>query len=139
MGHYAKVVDGKVVEVIVAQQDFIDQYHSGETWIKTSYNTRGGVHYLPNDPDSPPENKITPSPDQSKALRKNYAGIGDIYDSERDAFYQDCPHASWTLDEDTCYWMPPIAYPSDPGDDIYVWDEDVYQADNTKGWVIFTG
>ena len=70
MGHYAKVVDGKVVEVIVAQQDFIDQYHSGETWIKTSYNTRGGVHYLPNDPDSPPENKITPSPDQSKALRK---------------------------------------------------------------------
>jgi len=136
MGHYAKVVDGKVVQVIVAQQDFIDQYHSGETWIKTSYNTKGGVHYVPSDADTPEEQQRIPSEDQSKALRKNYAMVGDIYDSVRDAFYDECDFASWTLNEDTCCWEPPIAYPVD--ENLYYWDEDVHQADNTKGWILDT-
>lgn len=134
MGHYAKVVDGKVVQVIVAQQDFIDQYHSGETWIKTSYNTKGGVHYVPEDADTPEGQRRIPSEDQSKALRKNYAMVGDIYDSVRDAFYDECDYASWTLNEDTCCWEPPIAYPVDTN--LYYWDEDVYQADNTEGWIL---
>ncbi len=134
MGHYAKVVNGKVVDVIVAKQDFIDQYHSGETWIKTSYNTRGGVHYVPSDSDSTEEERNTPSEDQSKALRKNYAMIGDVYDSVRDAFYEEQIFASWTLNEDTCCWVPPIPYPVD--EHVYIWDEDVYQADNSKGWIL---
>ena len=132
MGHYAKVVDGIVVDVIVANKEFIDTLPEDETWIKTSYNTRGGVHYVPSDVDSTPEQKNTPSEDQSKALRKNYAIIGGVYDSERDAFYEPCEYASWTLNETTCEWESPIAYPSDTHD--YYWDEDAYQKDNSQGW-----
>ena len=70
MAHYAKVLDGKVINVIVAEADFFKTFidDTPGTWIQTSYNTRGGVHYEPN--------SHTPSSDQSKALRKNYAGIG---------------------------------------------------------------
>ena len=113
MAHYAKVVDGFVVEVIVAEQDFIDTRPSSETWVQTSYNTRGGVHYQPD--------SATPSSDQSKALRKNFAGVGFVYDSVRDAFYAAQPHASWILNETTCYWEPPVAHPSD--NQVYEWNE----------------
>ena len=113
MAHYAKVADGFVVEVIVAEQDFIDTRPSSETWVQTSYNTRGGVHYQPD--------SATPSSDQSKALRKNFAGVGFVYDSVRDAFYAAQPHASWTLNETTCYWEPPVAHPSD--NQVYEWNE----------------
>ena len=78
MAHFAKVEDGIVVNVIVAEQDFVDN-QSG-TWVQTSYNTRGGVHYVPN--SDPP----TPSDDQSKALRGNFATIGGTYDSVNDVF-----------------------------------------------------
>ena len=80
MAHYAKVRDGIVLQVIVAEADFFKTFVDTEPgrWIQTSYNTRGGVHYEPN--------SITPSSDQSKALRKNYAGIGFLYDSDKDAF-----------------------------------------------------
>lgn len=114
MAHYAKIESGIVSEVIVAEQAFIDDRPSSETWIQTSYNTRGGVHY---EPDS-----STPSSDQSKALRKNFGGIGFVYDSVRDAFYEAQPHASWTLNETTCYWEPPVAHPSD--NQVYEWNED---------------
>tara|TARA_R110002124_G_scaffold156213_1_gene323397 strand:- start:55 stop:393 length:339 start_codon:yes stop_codon:yes gene_type:complete len=109
MSHFAKVVDGSVTEVIVAEQDFIDNHCEG-TWVQTSYNTRGGVHL----------NNETP-------LRKNYAGIGGTYDAERDAFYSPQPYASWTLNDDTCLWEAPTAYPDDGK--IYNWDED------TTSWV----
>ena len=127
MAHYAKVLDGKVINVIVAEADFFKTFidETAGTWIQTSYNTRGGVHYEPN--------SNTASSDQSKALRKNYAGLGFIYDKDKDAFYEPQPYASWTLNSTTCYWEPPVTYPSDGKS--YVWDESAYQADNTKGWI----
>ena len=128
MAHYAKVVNGIVEKVIVAEAEFFDTFVDGTPgkWIQTSYNTRGGVHYEPN--------SITHSSDQSKALRKNYAGIGFVYDSDKDAFYEPQPYASWKLNNTTCIWEPPIALPNDGNG--YYWDESVYQSDNTKGWVL---
>jgi len=116
MAHYAKVKDQKVEKVIVAEPEFFQTFKDstpGE-WIQTSFNTRGGVHYDPNTGQ--------PSADQSKALRKNYAGIGYQYDKERDAFIPPQPFPSWTLDEQTCLWEPPVAMPTD--DKMYSWDED---------------
>lgn len=106
MAHFAKVIGGVVQEVIVADQEFINSGHVGEPtqWVQTSYNTRGGKHY---EPDSDTE-----SADQTKALRKNFAGIGDTYDSTRDAFYKAQPYSSWTLNETTCIWEAPVDYPS---------------------------
>ena len=120
MSHFAKIEDGIATTVIVAEQDFIDTLEG--TWVQTSYNTSGGIHYGQDG-----------EPDGGVALRKNYAGIGHIYDSSKDAFYIQKPHNSWTLDDDTCYWEAPITRPDDG--EAYIWDEDVYQADNTKGWV----
>ena len=127
MAHYAKVQNGIVIQVIVAESDFFNTFVDTEPgkWVQTSYNTRGGVHYEPN--------SETPSSDQSKALRKNYAGIGFIYDSDKDAFYEPQPYASWTLNNTTCLWEAPIATPDDVKN--YSWDESLYQSDNTKGWV----
>ena len=126
MAHYAKVNNGIVEQVIVAEADYFDTFidNSPGEWIQTSYNTRGGVHYEPN--------TDTPSDDQSKALRKNYAGIGYTYDSDRDAFIPPKPYNSWTLNETTCWWEAPVAYPSDG--ELYSWNEEKYQADNTQGW-----
>ena len=120
MAHYAKVVDGIVTQVIVAEAEFFDTFVDIEPgkWVQTSYNTRGGVHYEPN--------SNTPSNDQSKALRKNYAGIGWIYDFEKDAFYEQQPYPSWTLNESTCMWEAPSAKPNDGKE--YYWDE------NSKSW-----
>ena len=128
MAHYAKVKNNIVTQVIVAEAEFFETFVDTEPgkWVQTSYNTRGGVHYEPN--------SHTPSSDQSKALRKNYAGIGFVYDSDKDAFYESQPFASWTLNNTTCIWEPPNAKPDD--DNSYVWDESAYQADNTKGWVV---
>ena len=80
---------------------------------RTSYNTRGGVHYTNNQP----------SQDQSKSFRKNYAGIGYYYDSIRDAFIPPKPFPSWTLNEQTCLWQSPVPYPSDGK--MYTWNEDI--------------
>jgi hypothetical protein len=114
MGHFAKVVDGRVTQVIVAEpsffETFVDQTGPGD-WIQTSYNTHGGIHY---GPDGRQDGGI--------ALRKNYAGIGYTYDSTRDAFIPPRPWASWTLNEDTCLWEPPIAYPDKLH--LFVWDEE---------------
>lgn len=111
MSHFAKVEYGVVTKVIVADQSFVDAQDG--TWVQTSYNTRGGVHYEP-DTD-------TPSQDQSKALRKNYASFGYTYDTTRDAFIPPKPYDSWVLNEDTCLWEPPLSYPTGGG--IYAWDE----------------
>jgi hypothetical protein len=67
------------------------------------------------------------------SIRKNYAGIGYTYDSERDAFIPPKVSENWPLNNTTCLWEPPIAYPDDGK--IYQWDEDAYQADNNNGWV----
>ena len=130
MAHYAKVLEGIVETVIVAESEFFNTFvdDSPGKWIQTSYNTRGGVHYEPN--------SNTPSSDQSKALRKNYAAVGYTYDKKRDAFIPPQQFPSWTLNETTCLWDPPMPQPSDGK--AYLWDESLYQSDNTKGWVEFT-
>ena len=112
MAHYAKVTDGKVTQVIVAEADFFDTFvdSSPGEWIQTSYNTHGGQHTLGGTP-----------------LRKNYAGIGYSYDRTKDAFIPPQPYASWTLDEETCLWESPTPYPTD--DKVYHWDE------ATTSWV----
>lgn len=121
MGHFAKVNNGVVEQVIVAEQEFFDTFvdSSPGVWLQTSYNTRGGVHYDPTTGE--------PSADQSKALRKNYAGIGYSYDATRDAFIPPKPYASWILDEQTCLWNAPVPYPTDGK--RYQWDE------ATTSWV----
>jgi hypothetical protein len=115
MAHYAKVNYGIVEKVIVAESDFFKTFidSSPGKWIQTSYNTRGGIHYQPN--------SNIPSEDQSKSLRKNYAGIGYTYDETRDAFIPPKPFNSWILNEDTCLWNAPVAYPTDG--DRYKWNE----------------
>ena len=105
MSHFAKVVDGKVVSVIVAEKEFFDTFvdSSPGQWLQTSYRTHGGQH---------PENR---------PLRKNYAGVGYDYDAAKDAFIAPQPFASWTLDSQTCLWNAPVAMPTDGKP--YAWDE----------------
>jgi hypothetical protein len=124
MSHFAKVNNGIVEQVIVAEPEFFDTFvdSSPGQWIQTSYNTRGGVHYNPDTGE--------PSVDQTKALRKNYAGVGYTYDVERDAFIPPQPYASWVLNEETCLWDSPIPYPTDGN--TYKWDE------STLNWVLIT-
>ncbi len=115
MSHFAKVCDGIVTQVIVAEPEFFQTFvdSSPGEWIQTSYNTHGGQH---------PE---------GRPLRKNFAAIGYTYDSVRDAFIPPQPFASWTLNEDTCIWDAPVAYPTDGK--IYTWDE------ATTSWVEING
>lgn len=112
MAHFAKVQDGIVTKVIVAEPDFFDTFvdDSAGEWIQTSYNTIGGTHTQGETP-----------------LRKNYAGVGFTYDRILDAFIPPQPFASWTLNEDTCLWNPPVAYPDDG--ETYEWNEE------TTSWI----
>lgn len=119
MAHFAQIDENNIVtQVIVIDQETINTGHFGDpnSFVQTSYNTRGGVHY---GQDGQPDNGV--------ALRKNYAGIGYIYDSQRDAFYAPQPYNSWTLNEETCYWEAPTPMPIDGK--TYNWDED------TTSWV----
>ena len=110
MSHYAKVENGIVTQVIVAEQDFINTLPNKD-WVQTSYNTYGNVHY-----------GSDRKPDGGIALRKNYATVGSIYDALRDAFYTPSPFPSWLLNETTYLWEPPIPYPEDGKD--YLWNEE---------------
>jgi hypothetical protein len=109
MAHFAKVENGIVTQVIVAEQDFIDSGEVGTGWIQTSYNTHGGQH---------PE---------GRPLRGNYAGIGFIYDSVNDVFYAPQPYPSWTISAPTWIWQAPVPYPVD--ENVYEWNEE------TQSWV----
>jgi hypothetical protein len=116
MAHFAKLGSGNIVtqvevvsnDVALTEQagiDFLNNlYKTNDIWLKTSYNTKGGVHLLDGTP-----------------FRKNYAGIGYTYDEARDAFISPKPYASWTLNEDSCCWKAPVAYPTDG--QIYEWNE----------------
>jgi len=118
MSHFAKIENGIVTQVIVAEQDFIDSLDDSSEWIQTSYNTHGGKHYLP---DSLVQ-------DDKQPLRKNFAGVGFTYDPIRDAFIAPQPYPSWLLNENTCFWEAPIPYPTDG--EIYKWNED------TINWIL---
>lgn len=114
MAHFAKVLDGKVVQVIVAEPEFFDTFvdTSAGEWIQTSYNTYGNQHTLGGTP-----------------LRGNYAGIGFTYDRTNDVFYAPQPFPSWVLNQNTWLWEAPIAMPTDG---IYQWDEP------TLSWIAVT-
>lgn len=124
MSHFAKVLDGSVLKVIVAEPDFFDSFvdDSPGDWIQCSYNTRGGIHYDPQTGQ--------PSEDQSKALRKNFPAVGFSYDTNLEAFVPPKPHNSWILNETSCLWEPPVAKPA--GDGEYTWDE------STTSWKEYT-
>jgi hypothetical protein len=115
MTHFAKVNNGIVETVIIAEPEFFETFvdTSPGEWIQTSYNTYGGQH----------RNGGTP-------LRKNYAGIGYSYDRTKDAFIPPKPYPSWVLNEQTCLWESPVSYPTD-GENYY-WDE------GTLSWKIVT-
>lgn len=123
MAHYALLDDNNIVTSVIAGPDEnsdskkwhlqIAALHNKECK-RTSYNTRGGVHYDPNTGE--------PSADQTKAYRKNYAGIGYTYDQVRDAFIPPKPFNSWILNETTCLWNPPTSMPDDGK--VYAWNEE---------------
>jgi hypothetical protein len=115
MAHYAKVLSGIVTQVIVAEPEFFETFvdSSPGEWIQTSYNTFGGQHLLGGTP-----------------LRKNFASIGFMYDSVRDAFIAPKPYPSWNLNDETCLWEAPSSIPDD--DKVYEWDEP------TTSWVEVT-
>ena len=117
MAHYVVLDENNIViNGFVGRnegEDGVDweQYYNAK---RTSYNTRGGIHY---DPET-----NEPSADQSKAFRKNYAGRGYTYDESRDAFIPPKPYSSWTLNEETCHWDSPVPYPTDG--ELYIWNEE---------------
>ena len=120
MAHFVEIDASNIVLQVVVLDDKDTQDESGNEvesvgakylsdgfggiWKKTSYNTYGGVHSLGGTP-----------------FRKNYAGIGYSYDAAKDAFIPPKPYPSWTLDEDTCQWESPVAYPDDGK--RYEWNE----------------
>lgn len=125
MAYYAFLDENNIVTEVIAGKDETDTSEDWEIWYsnfrgqpckRTSYNTRGGVHYgLDNEPDGKP------------AFRKNCAGIGYTYDAARDAFILPQPYPSWLLNEFSCLWEAPIPYPTDGNH--YVWDE------TTQSWL----
>tara|TARA_R110000823_G_scaffold107521_1_gene226388 strand:- start:277 stop:648 length:372 start_codon:yes stop_codon:yes gene_type:complete len=110
MSHFAKLDENNLVTFVTVGRQEDDGLEAeltartGDVYKQTSYNTSGGAHLLGGTP-----------------LRKNYAGIGFTYDETRDAFIPPQPFASWVLDEDTCLWVAPIAYPAEGA---YTWDEE---------------
>lgn len=115
MSHYAKVLDGRVINVIVAEPEFFNTFvdTTPGTWLQTSYNTRGNVHL-----------------NGGTALRGNYAGIGHTYDRINDVFYSPSPHPSWVLNTTTWLWEAPTPMPTEGGP--FKWDE------ASLSWVPFT-
>jgi hypothetical protein len=113
MSHFAKVLNNKVIQVIVAEPEFFQTFidTSPGEWIQTSYNTLGNRHLLGGTP-----------------LRGNFAGIGYTYDKENDVFYSPQPFPSWTLNQLNWLWEPPSPIPNDGN--IYKWNE------NNLNWEI---
>jgi hypothetical protein len=124
MSYFAQVVNGIVTDVIRIDQEVLNSGLWGDPtqWVQTSYNTHGGIYYIPK--SNPPE----PDPDQSKALRANYAGIGYTYDSVNNVFYAPQPYPSWVISAPTWIWQAPVPYPDDGK--VYYWDE------ATLSWVL---
>lgn len=126
MAHFAQIDDNNIVrQVLVIDQAEINTGNWGDPakWIQTSYNTRGGVYYTPN--------TNTPDPDQSKALRKNYAGIGHTWlpnGPQGEGFVPPKPYPSWVMNPNTYLWEAPVPMPVPNNPPVYAWDE------STKSW-----
>lgn len=123
MAHYAYLTTNNIVTDVIVGKDENDPPGNWEAYYgakRTSYNTRGGIYYIPN--------TDVPDPDQSKSFRKNYAGIGYVYDATLDAFIPPKPYPSWLLNTQTCLWDAPVPYPNDGKK--YYWDE------ATQSWVL---
>ena len=124
MAHFARLTKDNIVDFVTVGRDEDNgkeaelTARTGDVYKQTSYNTRGGVHYQADG---------TPSADQSKAFRKNYAGLGYTYDEGRDAFIPPKPYNSWVLNQTTCLWDAPVPMPTDGK--RYTWDE------ATTSWV----
>jgi hypothetical protein len=115
MAHFAQIDENnRVIRVLVIDQETLDTGNWGtpSSWVQTSYNTIGGKHY--------DQDRVE---DSGVALRYNFAGVGYTYDADKDAFIAPKPFPSWILNEDTCDWETPVAYPDDGK--MYRWDEDV--------------
>ena len=125
MAHFALLDENNIVTFVTVGRDEDDgkeaelSARTGQVYKQTSYNTRGGVYYTPNTSDV--------DPDQSKAFRKNYAGLGYTYDEIIDGFVPPQPYPSWLLNTTTGLWDAPVPYPTDGK--RYTWDED------TQSWV----
>jgi hypothetical protein len=135
MAHFAKVVDGIVEQVIVADNKEWCENNLGGTWVQTSYNTFGGKYTIEGQteielvenpnwvevqyPEIPKEPRYLEKVVPKKPLHKNYAGIGHTWDGIGFAAPQ--PYPSWTLDADTYLWAAPTPMPTD--DKRYTWDE----------------
>ena len=141
MGHWAEIDENDVViRVIVIKEAELDTGNWGDKakWIKTSYNTYEGKHYVPKEHQDWSEE----SADQSKALRFRYAGTGYFYNRADDVFMTGIkPYPSWVVNNTSWIWEAPIVCPTLTQEQIdaenyYTWDEDAYQADNTQGWVL---
>jgi hypothetical protein len=106
MAHFAKVVNGVVTQVIVAEPEFFETFidTSAGTWLQTSYNTISNTHTQGGTP-----------------LRGNFASVGGVYDSKNDVFYASQPFPSWVLNESNWTWEAPTPMPKD--DKLYAWDE----------------
>lgn len=125
MAHYAFLDDNNIVTHVIPGIDEWEQIEgqSPEDWYgqfvgqrckRTSYNTHGGVYWNPSTGKQ--------AKDQSKAFRKNYAGVGFEFREDIDGFVPPQPFASWVLDEGSGLWVSPVPYPDDS--EVYVWDED---------------
>jgi hypothetical protein len=127
MAYFAKLGTGNIIETVISINnsvitdnngieqeqlgvDFINNlYGTNDIWKQTSYNTIGGVHKLGGIP-----------------FRKNHAGIGYTYDENRDAFISPKPYNSWILNETTCLWEAPVAYPVDSNiNNMYKWNAEI--------------
>ena len=107
MAHFAKLGTGNIVTAVhVVSNDIATDEQAGVEFLQNLYNNRD----------------VWKQTSYNNNFRKNYAGIGFKYDETRDAFIPPQPQASWTLNEDTCQWQPPVAYPTDGKN--YTWNED---------------
>jgi hypothetical protein len=122
MAYFAKVVKNKVVRIKIATQEHMDNFidDSPGNWYEVSRGTKNGIHYTNGEV----------SEDQSLALRQNFPSAGFLYNAEHDVFYPPCEYPSWTLNETTWQWEPPVDYPEDYGDVgvKYTWNEE------TQAW-----
>ena len=125
-----ELLDGEVVN----WEEYYSSVNGGIKIKRFSYNTKGGIHHTQNADGVP-----VPSDDQSKAYRGNIANVGSFWDEANEIFYsaKDPDKNSWTLNTTTGLWEAPVTFPDDGND--YYWNEELYQSDNTQGWLIYHG